>query len=272
MLNNLKHLIYRLGIGNYIDKMRFYYFKLRNRKKNKKFRDTHPNYHIPPDHFLYETFRLDYEIYFENINQISRELVSIVAPYIDFSRNDLQILDWGCGIGGNIKGLREILNSTTKLYGCDINKKMIEWCDKNIARIDFSIIPPSPPTQYSNESFDFIFGISIFTHLGKESHFLWIDELHRILRKGGILLFTTHGSNFKNKLTTTEKKIYNAGEIVERRYTNEGLRVFSSFDPPTFIQQLIDSKFEVLKFYDGSEFPNLIGAQDKWVLKKINQS
>ena len=146
---------------------------------------------------------------------------------------------------------------------------MIEWDKNNLPGINFSCIDPLPPTDFLPESFDLIFGISIFTDLSKESHFLWINELHRVLKQNSVLLFTTHGSYYKNKLTNHELKEYNAGNILEQKYAKEGLRVYCSFHPRQFIHKLIKGKFEILSYYNASEFPDLIGSQDKWVLRKI---
>nr|WP_321485654.1 hypothetical protein [uncultured Draconibacterium sp.] len=38
-----------------------------------------------------------------------------------------------------------------------------------------------------------IHAISIFMHLSETMHYAWINELYRILKKDGILIFTTHG-------------------------------------------------------------------------------
>jgi SAM-dependent methyltransferase len=271
MLIQIKRLIFKTGLGSVLDKARFYCFKIFNRKKNKEFRKSHPTYIVPPDHFLYETYRLDYKAYFENIHLIAREIVQITSPYMDYKKPGLSILDWGCGVGGNIKGIKEIVASSAHLFGCDVNCQMIEWNKNNLPAIDFSCINSLPPTNYSNWNFDLIFGISIFTHLSRESHFLWINELHRILNKNGILLLTTHGSFYKNKLSLGELKKFDAGEIVERNNAKEGLRIYTTFHPPIFIQKLIQDKFEILAFYDGLEFPELIGSQDKWLLRKITQ-
>lgn len=269
MLNQIKFLLHTLGFASIIDKGRYLYFKIVNKKINKQFRLLHPELPIPPDKFLYETYRLDYRVYFENIDLIAKEITSITLPYLNSKKPRITILDWGCGLGGNSHGLKMLLKDNALVFGCDINSEMIEWNQKHLNNIDFSTINPTPPTHFPAEYFDLVFGISIFTHLNKESHFLWITELHRILNKNGILLFTTHGSAFKSNLTKKELGEYNKGHFVERNYSKEGLRVFSSFQPPPFIQNLVKSGFEIINHYDGAEFPELIGNQDKWVLRKL---
>jgi len=269
MLDRIKHLLYQLGFARVLDKLRFHFQKIYNHKANKAFRLSNPGIAIPPDKFIYETYWLNYKAYFQNIEDIPKEIVTITKGYIDYNTSGVQILDWGCGVGGNLKGLKKILDTKIKLSGCDVNCEMIEWNNKNLSGIDFFCIDPLPPVAYAENSFDLIYGISIFTHLNKKSHFLWIEELYRLLKKDGILLITTHGPVFKQKLTHKETVLYDKGELIERKYTSEGSRVFSSFHPPTFIHSLIKSRFEVLEYFDGSQFPELIGYQDKWVLKKI---
>lgn len=98
------------------------------------------------------------------------------------------ILDWGCGCG-RLKCLTE----SKELYGCDIDTEAIEWCMNNLRDIKFNTIPLLPPTEYPDNFFDLVIGNSVFTHLTRDVQFLWLEELNRIIKKGGLLLVTVHG-------------------------------------------------------------------------------
>ncbi len=91
-------------------------------------------------------------------------------------------------------------------YGCDYNKKYVDWCSENIDKIGFKQNNLSPPLPYKNNLFDFIYGISVFTRLSEEMHYEWMKELTRVLKKEGILFLTTHGAVYFSKLMEKEKK------------------------------------------------------------------
>lgn len=101
-----------------------------------------------------------------------------------------KILDWGCGCGRIARFFSELIDCD--FYGVDIDCENINWCKANI-KGTFIDIKQEPPTQFFENYFDVIYGVSIFTHLNFNDHMKWLTELHRILRHGGYVLFTIHG-------------------------------------------------------------------------------
>lgn len=96
------------------------------------------------------------------------------------------VLDWGCGSGRVTRYLMEDV-PPGRIYGCDIDKSAIEWSHRQIKGPSFQQISPFPPTPYTSDTFDLIYGISVFTHLNEEMQFRWLKELQRILRPDGIV-------------------------------------------------------------------------------------
>jgi SAM-dependent methyltransferase len=120
---------------------------------------------------------------------------------------------------------------------------------------------------YADNTFDIIYGISVFTHLPLEKHYEWKDELARVLKKGGIILFTTQGDNYMRKLTAGELKVYYAGELVTRGNSAAGHRTFSTFHPPMFVNKL----FEGMQLLDHIVYEAVGGGappQDVWIFRK----
>lgn len=124
----------------------------------------------------------------------------------------------------------------------------------------------SPPLSYDSESVDFIYGISIFTHLSEEMHIKWLDELHRVMAKGAILYLTSHGDSFRRKLTQEERNLYDCGKIVVRGKTIEGHRSFVAFQAPDYFKSLL-ANFEILEFIAGDKVSKK-AQQDEWLLRK----
>ena len=57
----------------------------------------------------------------------------------------------------------------------------------------FAVSPQDPPLPYEDGYFDFVVAISIWSHYGEPAAIRWLDEMHRIIRPGGHLVFSTHG-------------------------------------------------------------------------------
>ncbi|MGI8656502.1 MAG: class I SAM-dependent methyltransferase [Pyrinomonadaceae bacterium] len=110
------------------------------------------------------------------------------------------ILDFGSGCARVLRPLRRYITSAQKLYGTDIDAEAIQWCQENYSQVaEFSVNPAMPPTIYRDDKFDLIYSISVFTHLPEDMQFAWLQELHRIAKRGAYLVLSVHGENHYNK-------------------------------------------------------------------------
>jgi glycosyltransferase involved in cell wall biosynthesis/SAM-dependent methyltransferase len=78
--------------------------------------------------------------------------------------------------------------------GCDPIESSIAWAQRNLRGIEFAVSPVEPPLPYDDAWFDFVFAISIWSHFSAGAALRWLDEMHRVIRPGGRLVLTTHGS------------------------------------------------------------------------------
>lgn len=104
-----------------------------------------------------------------------------------------RILDFGCGCGRTLVHLKD-LAPQAQFDGTDIDEGAIAWCKEHLRFARFSVGDASPPTDYAPDSFDFIYAISVFTHLDEDYQFRWLEELRRIAKQGGVLLLTVDSS------------------------------------------------------------------------------
>ena len=104
-----------------------------------------------------------------------------------------RILDFGCGCGRTLIHMKE-LAPHAQFDGTDIDARAIDWCKEHLRFATFKVGQASPPTDYAPDSFDFIYAISVFTHLDAPYQFQWLEELRRIAKPGGVLLLTVDSS------------------------------------------------------------------------------
>lgn len=101
------------------------------------------------------------------------------------------VLDFGCGPGRVIGSMAD-LNPQASYSGSDIDAEAIAWCRGAMGDVaDFQANGAKPPLPFPDQAFDLIYSISIFTHLPEDLQHLWLAELRRVLKPGGILLTTT---------------------------------------------------------------------------------
>lgn len=103
------------------------------------------------------------------------------------------ILDFGCGVGRFAYALKPILADHQKLYGCDLDEECANWCARHAGYEEVVRNSLEPSLPWADGSFDFIYALSVFTHLSMEHQFPWAWELCRILKPNGVLMFSTHG-------------------------------------------------------------------------------
>src|SRR5262249_35116978 len=117
---------------------------------------------------------------------ISEALASAGADLSSFDT----ILDFGCGCGRTLLWLQKEVAPGQRLFGTDTDAEAIRWCQRRLIFGDFATNGSSPPLQYADASFDFIYAISVFTHLDAARQDDWLGELQRVARPGGFVLLT----------------------------------------------------------------------------------
>ncbi|RYY66632.1 MAG: class I SAM-dependent methyltransferase, partial [Chitinophagaceae bacterium] len=236
------------GLMPLVDRLWFGYNRLRFRGRNARFRAAHPGIALPPDYMLYESYRMDQELYFTDGQATARWVIDQLSAYAPLE--GARLLDWGCGPARVLRHLPALLPGA-RFAGSDYNGATIDWCRAHIPGIDFRRNGVLPPLAFEDTSFDAAYALSVLTHLSEEAHAAWLTELHRILRPGGLLLLTTHGAAFEQKLTAGERALFQKGSIVVHAVEKEGHRSYAAFQPKAFMETLFSRNWQVLNFAAG---------------------
>jgi len=261
----LTTLLRRAGLIHAADRVRYGLLRYRNRQPNQAFRAAHPAVVLPPDYLMYESFQLNYRKYYEGGRETAEWVRDHLARHLQLQNQ--HILDWGCGPARVIRHLPEVVGNGCRYTGTDYNARSIEWCRRHLPGIEFLLNGINPPLQAEAATFNAVYGISIFTHLSASGHQRWYDELLRVTRPGGVLLFTTHGAAFREIMTDVERSSFDAGQLVIRSNVDEGHRVFAAFQPPVYLRKLFSQHCEVLEHIPG-ERQGAAASQDVWLLRK----
>ena len=187
-------------------------------------------------------------------NDIQSALQKVGRDLGSFTR----ILDFGCGCGRTLVHMRN-LAPNAKIDGIDIDATAIEWCKQNLNYASFSLSKETPPIDYPANTFDFIYVVSVFTHLDEDYQFLWLDELRRLVKPGGIVLLTVNG-------TDTNRKNSNKGFVFERTYETGLFPAWyqNTYHSRDYVSANFSKYFEVLGHFSRS----MNAHQDVVVLQK----
>jgi SAM-dependent methyltransferase len=104
-----------------------------------------------------------------------------------------RILDWGSGCARNTLPIARLAGKDVQVSGVDIDPVNIAWSKEHIKDASFEVSGLLPPLDFADHSFDVVYGLSIFTHLTELAQDLWLAELCRVLKPGGVAFLTFHG-------------------------------------------------------------------------------
>jgi SAM-dependent methyltransferase len=263
---NISNLLRKFRLMHLTDQVRYYVQSYKNKQANKAFLNANPNISLPPDYLMYESFQINYEKYLLGGREVASWIIDSLRKYTPVRK--VTVLDWGCGPGRVVRHMPELLGEGSKVFGTDYNAKSIAWCRDNLPDIEFNLNTLEPSLPYADETFNFIYGISIFTHLSEEMHYKWTAELKRVLKINGALFLTTQGDNFKKIMSPAEITKYDKGELVVRGNVIEGHRTYSAFHPDSFMRSLFKND-EILEVIIQKPKDNKATPQDAWIVKKV---
>ncbi|MBK8442997.1 MAG: class I SAM-dependent methyltransferase [Sphingobacteriales bacterium] len=265
MKSKVKYIFQLTNTLKILDQILFIKAKWTNRAKNQKFKNDHSSFKFPPDYFLYETYKLDYKQYKEDGYVSAKEVYEWTKDYLP---HNASVLEWGCGVARIVRHLKTISNSNFKIFACDINNEMIVWNKNNIDDVEFKTIEYEPPTDYVKNTFDLVYGLSVFTHIEGSKQKDWITEISRILKPKGIFLFTTHGTNYFDKLSDAQMSELNLNGFYTTTFGQKGHRMMTTYNDCKKFKELLENEFEVVEFFEGKNFKEKFGGQDLWIVKK----
>ena len=156
------------------------------------------------------------------------------------------MLDFGCGCGRVLRHWADV--EGPEIHGSDFNERLVKWCAANLPFVTASGNELEPPLAYEPDRFDLLYAVSVFTHLPRDLERAWIDELSRIVKPGGVLVLTTHGDSYADRLDPDERAEYDAGQPVVRWPRIAGSNLCTAFHPETYVRERLAPRLELLEF------------------------
>lgn len=195
--------------------------------------------------------------------RVGEEFLRYFIELGDLKPNE-RVLDVGCGIGRITGPLTKYLDESGSYEGFDIVADGINWCRKKITpkypSFHFQLADVfnkkyNPRGRcrafeycfpYESEWFDFVFLVSVFTHMLPEDMEHYYCEIARVIKKEGRCLITFFLWNEESS------GLINAGKSVyDFRYGGEGFRTIHEATPESAVaydEKFIRSLYEKFGF------------------------
>ena len=126
----------------------------------------------------------------EVVQHTGRWSAAQVCAALEIGENDL-VLELGCGVG---RIGRELAPRCRHWTGVDISENMIKHArDRLLAcdNVSFHRLDRSKLEMLEDNSIDKAYSIAVFCHMDKEDLYLYMQELNRVVRPGGMIFVET---------------------------------------------------------------------------------
>jgi SAM-dependent methyltransferase len=200
--------------------------------------------------------------------QYDAHMVRNVASTFGIDLQNKSVLEFASGYGRITRHFSDFSNN---YIAADIHSEAVKFIREELNTN--CILSSSDYKEFNCDfKFSFIYVLSLFSHLPKESFNGWLEVLYEKLLPGGIILFTTHGEAAVS-ISPFLKEIFDEtsgfgfvanSEQKDLPAENYGTTVSSKAFVTDAIEKLSGSK--ILSFKSGVWF----GLQDEWVVLKSN--
>jgi len=120
------------------------------------------------------------------------EIVNALAAAKFDLRTGGRYLDFGCSSGRTLRTMQTAYPGM-KWHGVDPDPNTIAWAQNAMPAVAFAVSAQLPPLSYANGFFSGVYAISVWSHFRADVGIQWFSEMHRIIERGGFLLFTAPG-------------------------------------------------------------------------------
>lgn len=192
-------------------------------------------------------------------------------------------MDFGCSSGAAVRYLAAAYPES-QWCGCDPVVESMAWASEHVRGVDFHVSPQWPPLSFETGTFAGVYAISIWSHFSERAALAWFDEMARIIKPGGVLMFTTHGvvtlaRESRLGASSTEHILEAALDLIHGRFRYEDIYANNAeirtqldsvsdwgttFIPTSWVMVNLLDRWDLMSFRPGRNQAN----QDLYLLRR----
>lgn len=257
----------RIGLEPFI----YHYVCWKNQRRfaqsDRAFLASNPGIILPPPRLRFDVIACSSAEYYATTgDKMARQMLEVITSR--GSSGPKTVCEWGCGPGRILFALEKLAEAKDlTLIGSDAFAPSIHWAQSvPNTRIRFHLNQMEPPLALADASVDFVYAVSVFTHLSEKLTRQWFLEIMRILKPGGIFWFSSHsGENHRNELDQSQREKLDRGEFVAIHSWHNGSQMYSGIHCPALMKTIIASSGATLLEYQPRGNNKY---QDAWIVRK----
>lgn len=252
----------------------YHYVSWKNRRQfagsDRAFFKANPGAILPPPQLRFDVIACSSaEYYATSGKKMAEQMQSVIR---EWGPPDTRVVcEWGCGPGRILFALEGLdTGRTMEFIGSDAFAPSIRWAQSVPGcRILFHLNNMEPPLAIPAATVDFVYAVSVFTHLSDTLSRQWFREIMRILKPGGVFWFSTHsGRNHRTELAPAQLEKLDRGEFVAIHSWHNGSQMYTGIHCPPLMKEIIASSgAELLDYQPGGNNT----FQDAWIVRKRPQ-
>lgn len=150
------------------------------------------DYPVPPNSLMRATSSKTIRHYYgSGLRSLMPMVTAVANEGLDFNR-PLTVLDFGCGVGRILLHLNR-LHPHLAFHACDVNSRAVKYMREAFPAAHVTLNRFRAPLDYPDATFDWVYSVSIFSHLNEQDQRWWLHELARVIRPGGFCCLTIMG-------------------------------------------------------------------------------
>jgi SAM-dependent methyltransferase len=180
-----------------------------------------------------------------------------VATALELNSDD-RILELGCGVG---RIGRELAPHCTRWTGVDISEKMIAHARERLGSLDnteFHQLERTSLEALADDSLTKAYSVAVLCHMDKEDLYLYLQELHRTVRAGGLIYVETWNLSHPIGWKRWEYEVANWRRSEQKQRKDVARNQFCT--PDEFQLYVRQAGFEPLACYSDSPWVQVVAG------------
>jgi len=180
-----------------------------------------------------------------------------VATALDLNSED-RVLELGCGVG---RIGRELAPHCAHWTGVDISERMISHARERLGHLgnaEFFQLERTSLDRIADDSLTKAYSVAVLCHMDKEDLYLYLQELHRTVRPGGVIYVETWNLAHPIGWKRWEYEVSNWRRSEQRQRKDVARNQFCT--PDEFQLYVRQAGFQTLASYSDSPWVQLVAG------------